>query len=224
MCCMSPRQRVVRRGRRCMTMTLLKFNKACRCFVRAFSFSHARPAWGLFTSSMFERLCGRNVRFDVIVTLRRFHQQEESFGVLFKFVLGQWNVSILTDGSNYSVGRGLERSHAEMKHSDVKSLGSQTQESAAVGLLLLVFLRPRFHFKVVIYSLQIQAPGNYVKVSMTNVMTGWRECERVASVCCETSETCEWEALSRGAFISACVEIIPKNILQKIQVCSELLI
>lgn len=123
---MSPRQRVVRRGRRCMTMTLLKFNKACRCFVRAFSFSHARPAWGLFTSSMFERLCGRNVRFDVIVALRRFHQQEESFGVLFKFVLGQWNVSILTDGSNYSVGRGLERSHAEMKHFDVKSLGSHT--------------------------------------------------------------------------------------------------
>lgn len=59
-----------------------------------------------------------------------------------------------------------------MKHSDVKSLESHTQESAVVGLLLLVFLRPRFHFKVVIYSLQIQAPGNYVKVSMTNVMTG----------------------------------------------------
>ena len=33
-CSISPRQRVVSRATRCMTMMLLKFTEACRCFIR----------------------------------------------------------------------------------------------------------------------------------------------------------------------------------------------
>ena len=58
-------------------------------------------------------------------------------------------------------------------HFDVKPLESHTQELAGTLVQSLsVLLHARFHFKVIIYSLLTQTTGNYVKVGVTNAVTG----------------------------------------------------
>lgn len=107
-CSISPRQRVVSRATRCMTMMLLKFNKALRCFIRRLPEFHSCQVRGrsvCYKHLIFVRLIMRGETSDLI-SIKKISSAVWSLNRS----LEQRNVRILTDVSHYALRHGWDRS------------------------------------------------------------------------------------------------------------------
>lgn len=164
-CSMSPRQRVVRRATRCMTMMLLRFNKAYRAlFVHLV---YILPGQDLFTqiSNMFKLfMCEKHQIWfycsfwekissaDQLEFLFRFVSVILEQGLLFYywwFKLCTW--TWIRPNRWVSACWNVKHEGGKWPYFDVKCLESHIQESAGTGLLLLsVSLHTRLYFKVII--------------------------------------------------------------------------
>ena len=103
-CSISPRQRVVSRATCCMTMMLLKFNKAWRCFIRRLPEFYSCQVHG-------RSVCYKHLIFVImrgetsdLISIKKISSAVWSLN----FSLEQRNICILTDVSHYALRHGWD--------------------------------------------------------------------------------------------------------------------